>query len=240
MSLENIEILKKGLASYGLNPTDEMIDRFVKYREILVEYNKVMNLTAITEEREVFIKHFLDSASIFEKNYIQSGQKIIDVGTGAGFPGIPFKICNPNIELTLLDSLNKRINFLREVCQSIGFNDVEYVHARAEDGAQNKNYREKFDIATARAVANLPVLLELCIPFVKKGGLFICLKGPNAKKEIEDAKNAIKILGVELLEILDVKLPDEELHHNILVFKKLENTDKKYPRKAGTPNRKPL
>lgn len=240
MSAENIDILKSGLEKYNIEATDNIIDQFVKYREILVEYNKVMNLTAITEERDVFIKHFLDSAAVFETDYIKDNIKVIDVGTGAGFPGIPFKICKPSIELTLLDSLNKRINFLKEVCQSIGFDDVEYVHARAEDAGQNKEYREKFDIATARAVANLPVLLELCMPFVKKGGLFICLKGPNAKKEIEDAKNAMKILNVNLLEVINVELPDQELKHNILVFKKMENTSKKYPRKAGTPNKNPL
>ncbi|MDY4127263.1 16S rRNA (guanine(527)-N(7))-methyltransferase RsmG, partial [Peptostreptococcus porci] len=161
MSRENIELLENGLKNFNIDVNDTMLEKFEKYREILVEYNKNMNLTGITEQREVYIKHFLDSVAIFKDGYIMDGLSVIDVGTGAGFPGIPYKICNPTIKLTLLDSLNKRINFLKEVCTNIGFDDVEFVHGRAEDFGQNEDFREKFDIATARAVANLPVLLEL-------------------------------------------------------------------------------
>ncbi len=240
MSIENRELLRKGLIDFKIDVDDNMLDRFEKYREVLVEYNKYMNLTGITEQRDVYIKHFLDSVAIFKNGYIMDDISIIDVGTGAGFPGIPYKICNPNIKLTLLDSLKKRINFLKEVGSSIGFEDIEYIHGRAEDFGQNLNYREKYDIATARAVASLPVLLELCVPYIKVGGFFICLKGPNVENEIEESKNAMKILGVKLVEKIDVQLPDEELKHNILVFKKLEKTTKKYPRKAGKPSKNPL
>lgn len=240
MSIENRELLRKGLIDFKIDVDDNMIDRFEKYREVLVEYNKYMNLTGITEQRDVYIKHFLDSVAIFKNGYIMDDISIIDVGTGAGFPGIPYKICNPNIKLTLLDSMKKRINFLKEVGSSIGFEDIEYIHGRAEDFGQNLNYREKYDIATARAVASLPVLLELCVPYIKVGGFFICLKGPNVENEIEESKNAMKILGVRLVEKIDVQLPDEELKHNILVFKKLEKTTKKYPRKAGKPSKNPL
>ena len=199
-----------------------------------------MNLTGITEQREVYIKHFLDSVAIFKDGYIMDGLSVIDVGTGAGFPGIPYKICNPTIKLTLLDSLNKRINFLKDVCTNIGYHDVEFVHGRAQDFGQNEDFREKFDIATARAVANLPVLLELCIPVVNVGGFFICLKWPNAENEVEEAKNAMDVLDVKLVENIEVSLPDEELKHRILVFKKIKETLGKYPRKAGKLSKKPL
>ncbi|MDY4561592.1 MAG: 16S rRNA (guanine(527)-N(7))-methyltransferase RsmG [Peptostreptococcus porci] len=240
MSRENIELLENGLKNFNIDVNDTMLEKFEKYREILVEYNKNMNLTGITEQREVYIKHFLDSVAIFKDGYIMDGLSVIDVGTGAGFPGIPYKICNPTIKLTLLDSLNKRINFLKDVCTNIGFDDVEFVHGRAEDFGQNEDFREKFDIATARAVANLPVLLELCIPFVKVGGFFICLKGPNAENEVEEAKNAMDVLDVKLVENIEVSLPDEELKHRILVFKKINETLGKYPRKAGKLSKKPL
>lgn len=237
---ENVELLRDGLKKFDIEPDETMLNRFEKYREILVEYNKHMNLTGITEQKEVYIKHFLDSVAIFKNGYLSDDVSVIDVGTGAGFPGIPYKICNPDIKLTLLDSLNKRINFLKEVGKGIGFEDIEYVHSRAEDGGQNKDYREKFDIATARAVASLPILLELCIPFIKKDGFFICLKGPSVENEIEESKNAMKVLNVKLVEKIDVELPDEELKHKILVFKKIGETPSKYPRKAGKPSKNPL
>lgn len=238
--MDNIELLRSGLESYNIDVDDKMLERFEKYREILVEFNKHMNLTGITEQREVYIKHFLDSVAIFKNGYIMDGLSVIDVGTGAGFPGLPFKIANPTIELTLLDSLNKRINFLKEVGDGIGFEDIKYVHGRAEDIGKDSQYREQYDIATARAVANLPVLLEFCVPFVKEGGFFICLKGPNADNELDKSKKAMEILGVKLAEDIEVELPDEELKHRILVFKKVKKTPEKYPRKAGKPAKNPL
>lgn len=239
-NVENIELLKNRLVDFSINVDETMLDRFEKYRQILVEYNQHMNLTGITEQREVYIKHFLDSVAIFKNGYIADDLSVIDVGTGAGFPGLPLKICNPKIKLTLLDSLNKRINFLKTVGQELGLNEIEYVHGRAEDIAQKPEHREKYDIATARAVASLPVLLELCVPYVKIGGFFICLKGPSVDIELGQAKNAMKLLGVRLVEKINVILPDQELKHNILVFKKEEKTPAKYPRRAGKPSKNPL
>lgn len=239
-NIENIELLKNTLVDFSINVDETMLDRFEKYRQILVEYNQHMNLTGITEQREVYIKHFLDSVAIFKNGYIADDLSVIDVGTGAGFPGLPLKICNPKIKLTLLDSLNKRINFLKTVGQELGLNEIEYVHGRAEDIAQKPEHREKYDIATARAVASLPVLLELCVPYVKIGGFFICLKGPSVDIELGQAKNAMKLLGVRLVEKINVILPDQELKHNILVFKKEEKTPAKYPRRAGKPSKNPL
>ena len=239
-NIENIELLKNRLVDFSINVDETILDRFEKYRQILVEYNQHMNLTGITEQREVYIKHFLDSVAIFKNGYIADDLSVIDVGTGAGFPGLPLKICNPKIKLTLLDSLNKRINFLKTVGQELGLNEIEYVHGRAENIAQKPEHREKYDIATARAVASLPVLLELCVPYVKIGGFFICLKGPSVDIELGQAKNAMKLLGVRLVEKINVILPDQELKHNILVFKKEEKTPAKYPRRAGKPSKNPL
>nr|WP_314276609.1 16S rRNA (guanine(527)-N(7))-methyltransferase RsmG [uncultured Peptostreptococcus sp.] len=239
-NIENIELLKNGLTDFSIQVDDKVLDMFEKYRQVLIEYNKHMNLTGITDQRQVYIKHFLDSVAIFKNGYIGDGVSIIDVGTGAGFPGLPIKICNPSINLTLLDSLNKRINFLKTVGENLGLDGIDYVHGRAEDMAQKPDYREKYDIATARAVASLPILLELCVPYVKLGGFFICLKGPSVDIELNDAKKAMDILGVKLVERIDVSLPDQELKHNILVFKKEEPTPSKYPRKAGKISKNPL
>jgi len=236
----NKDILRNGIKDFGVEPNEKMIEDFSKYREVLVEWNQKMNLTGIEEEKEVFIKHFLDSVSAFSGNYIKSNMSLIDVGTGAGFPGLPLKIANKSLKLTLLDSLNKRINFLQEVCRNIAINDVNFIHGRAEDFGQDENYREKFDVATARAVAGLPVLMEFCVPFVKVGGYFICLKGPNADLELEESKIAIETLGLRYIEKIDIKLPESELNHNILVFEKIKSTPNKYPRKAGKPIKKPL
>lgn len=238
--MTNVDILKNGIETFGIEADERMIERFKDYREILVEWNQKMNLTGIEDEKEVYIKHFLDSVSAVSKGYIKDGMSIIDVGTGAGFPGLPLKICLENIKLTLLDSLNKRINFLQEVSSQLELEGVEFIHGRAEDFGKNPDYREQYDIATARAVAGLPVLMEFCVPFVKNGGYFICLKGPNADLELEESQAAMKVLGVEFIEKIDVSLPETDLSHNILVFKKIENTPAKYPRKAGKPAKSPI
>lgn len=238
--MNNASILKNGIEDLGLNCTDETIEKFSKYREILVEWNQKMNLTGIEDEKEVFIKHFLDSLASVKKGYIKDGMSIIDVGTGAGFPGLPLKICLENSKVTLLDSLNKRINFLSEVCSSINIEDIELIHGRAEDFGKDENYREQYDIATARAVAGLPILMEFCTPFIKVGGYFVCLKGPNADTELEESKKAMEVLGLEFVEKIDVKLPEIELKHNIVVFKKVSSTPTKYPRKAGKPVKNPI
>ncbi|KKY01721.1 16S rRNA methyltransferase [Paraclostridium benzoelyticum] len=238
--MTNADILKKGIEDLGLKCSDETIDKFSKYREILVEWNQKMNLTGIEEEKEVYIKHFLDSVAAVKKGYIKDGMSIIDVGTGAGFPGLPLRICLENSKVTLLDSLNKRINFLSEVCTSINVDDIELIHGRAEDFGKDEKYREQYDIATARAVAGLPILMEFCVPFIKVGGYFVCLKGPNADTELEESRKAMEVLGLEFVEKIDVELPEIELKHNIVVFKKVNSTPAKYPRKAGKPVKSPI
>lgn len=240
MMMNNINILKEGAKELGLSLNDKQIDQFLKYKDLLVDWNKKINLTAITEDQDIMIKHFLDSISCTKLSYIKDNHKVIDVGTGAGFPGIPINIYYKDVSLTLLDSLNKRINFLKEVCTDIGLENVDFQHGRAEDFGQDKKFREKYDIAVARAVAPLNVLCEYCMPFVKVGGYFICQKGPNIDEEMKDAKKAIEILGGKFIKKIDISLPFCDITHNIVVIEKIKNTSTKYPRKAGTPTRKPL
>lgn len=238
--MNNVELLKNGIEGFNIITNESMLEKFKKYREILVDWNQKMNLTGIEDEKEVYVKHFLDSISAVKNGYIKNGMSIIDVGTGAGFPGLPLKICLDDLELTLLDSLNKRINFLEEVSRELELGNIKFIHGRAEDFGKDEKYREKYDIATARAVAGLPILMEFCVPFVKVGGYFICLKGPNANLELEESQKAIDILGLEFVEKIDVKLPEIDLNHNILVFKKIKETPVKYPRKAGKPAKNPI
>lgn len=212
--------------------------KFITYKNILVEWNKVMNLTGITEDKEVVIKHFADSVTVL--NTIDFKEKsVIDVGTGAGFPGLPLKITEPSIKLTLLDSLTKRLNFLEEVCHNIN-TDAEFVHARAEELGQDENYREKYDIAVSRAVAPLNVLAEFDLPFVKVGGLMVALKGPGAYDEVKTAEKALKELGGEIEKVEEVVLPNTDLKHTVIVIRKIENTPDKYPRRAKKIERSPL
>ena len=238
--LNNIEIFKKSLEALNIEISDEIINKFIIYKDELIEWNKNINLTAIEDEKEIFIKHFVDSLTMITTGFVKENDKIIDVGTGAGFPGIPVKMLMENVELTLLDSLNKRINFLKHICESTNLKNVEFVHSRAEDGGQNSKYREKYDIATARAVASLPVLLEYCTPFVKVGGYFICLKGPSVEEELKEAKKAISILGLEFVEKNDIILPYTDIKHSVLIFKKVKNTPTKYPRNAGKVSKNPI
>ncbi|QEK13528.1 16S rRNA (guanine(527)-N(7))-methyltransferase RsmG [Crassaminicella thermophila] len=238
--MNNKEILEKGAKELGLYLNEYQIQQFLKYKDLLIEWNEKINLTAITEEKEVMIKHFLDSISCISLPYIKENSKVIDVGTGAGFPGIPIHIYYPNVRLTLLDSLKKRINFLKEVCENLGLESVNFEHGRAEDFGKDKNFREKYDIAVARAVAQLNVLCEYCLPFVKVGGYFVCQKGPNIDEEMKDAKKAIEILGGKFIEKKDIKLPFSQIRHNVVVIQKIKETSTKYPRKAGTPTKKPL
>lgn len=238
--MSNIDILKQGIEDFGIETNEKMLEDFEEYKELLVEWNQKMNLTGIEDEKEVFIKHFLDSVSAVTKGYIQNGMSLIDVGTGAGFPGMPLRICLPELKVTLLDSLNKRINFLQEVANKLSIEDIKFIHGRAEDFGKKEEYREQYDIATARAVAGLPVLMEFCVPFIKVGGYFVCLKGPNANLELEESKKAMEVLGVEYIEKIDIKLPEIDLNHNILIFKKVKNTPSKYPRKAGKVSKNPI
>ncbi|MCC0697375.1 MULTISPECIES: 16S rRNA (guanine(527)-N(7))-methyltransferase RsmG [unclassified Clostridioides] len=238
--MNNIKLLENGIKNFNIDTNDDMLQKFKTYRDILVDWNQKMNLTGIEDEKEVYIKHFLDSISAVKNGYIKNGMSIIDVGTGAGFPGIPLKICLEELELTLLDSLNKRISFLEEVARALELEGIKFIHGRAEDFGKDEKYREKYDIATARAVAGLPILMEFCVPFIKVGGYFICLKGPNANLELEESKKAIDTLGLEFVEKIDVELPEIDLNHNILVFKKIHETPVKYPRKAGKPAKNPI
>ncbi|WP_432406055.1 16S rRNA (guanine(527)-N(7))-methyltransferase RsmG [Wukongibacter sp. M2B1] len=238
--MNNKDILRQGGQELGLDIDDRMIDRFTKYKNLLIEWNKKINLTGITDEREIMIKHFLDSLACMLTGVVRNDSKIIDVGTGAGFPGIPLKVFNENLNLTLLDSLNKRIKYLETVCNELELSQVEFLHGRAEDYGRDEEYREKYDIAVARAVAELAVLCEYCLPFVKVNGYFIALKGPKAQEEIENAKKALNILGGEIVDILNVNLPYSDSGHNLVIIKKIKSTPSKYPRKAGMPTKKPL
>ena len=197
-----------------------------------------MNLTGITEPKEVILKHFIDSLTILK--YINENGSVIDVGTGAGFPGIPLKIVEDSLEITLLDSLNKRINFLNEVIENISLDKTKTIHGRAEDFGQDAAYREKYDVAVSRAVAPLNILLEYMLPFVKVGGKCICMKGSNCDEEIENAKNAIEILGGKIEKTEKFNLPNSDNNRTILVIKKTKKTSVQYPRKAGIPTKNPL
>ncbi len=229
--------IKEILSKNGIE--GKISEDFVKYYELLTLWNEKMNLTAITEEDEVAVKHFLDSLNA-SKGIIKGCEKIIDVGTGAGFPGLPIKIANPGVSVTLADSLNKRIGFLNEVINTLGLKNAVAVHGRAEDLAREEEHREAYDVCVSRAVANLSTLCELCLPFVKVGGCFVSLKGPKAEEEIKNARNAIELLGGELEKVESYDLSDTDLNHNIVVIKKISHTPTKYPRKAPKPSKEPL
>lgn len=215
---------------------ENQIEKFYNYMNLLLEWNEKINLTAITEPNEVILKHFIDSATIIK--YIENNMSIVDVGTGAGFPGIPLNIIKSNAKYTLVDSLNKRINFLNEVIEKVELQNINTVHSRIEDFA--KNNKEKFDIATSRAVASLNVLLEYLLPLVKVGGICICMKGSNAKEEIENASKALEILGGKIEKIEEIILPNSDIVRNIIIVRKIKSTPNKYPRKAGTPSKEPI
>ena len=225
--------------------SDDQINCFEKYYELLIEKNKVMNLTAITDKEDVIVKHFIDSIALIpyllDKGInINNKLKIIDIGTGAGFPGLPLKIMMPDVKFTLVDSLNKRVSFLNEVIDELKLKDIEALHGRAEDYASDNKYREKYDICVSRAVANLSTLSEYCIPFVKENGFFISYKAGESEEEINKSKNAIKILGGKINKVEEFVLPGTDASRVFVFIRKKELTDKKYPRKAGVPAKKPL
>lgn len=217
---------------------DEQIEKFYKYMNLLIEWNQKINLTAITNPEEIILKHFIDSLTI-EKN-VKQNSYIVDVGTGAGFPGIPLKIVRNDLQIVLLDSLNKRIQFLNEVINQLGLTNIEMVHARVEEFGKNKEHREKFDIATSRAVANLSTLSEYMIPLVKVDGKCICMKGKKVEQELQDAKNAIKILGGKIESKEELQLIENDMNRNIILISKVKSTPSKYPRKAGMPSKEPI
>lgn len=234
------KVFEARLKEIGLSLTDRQYEQFDQYYEILVEWNKVMNLTGITEYEEVNEKHFLDSLSIVKSCDMTNVSSLIDVGTGAGFPGIPLKIVFPEIKVVLLDSLNKRIRFLNEVIAKLGLNGIETIHGRAEDFAKKADYREKFDLCVSRAVANLATLSEYCLPYVKVGGYFVPYKSEEVDEEVEQARNAAKILGGTIEEVYKFKLQETEIGRSFIKIKKIKSTAKRYPRKAGLPAKEPL
>lgn len=238
--MANKELLKNCCIEMNISISENQLNKFIKYMELLLEWNEKMNLTAITEEKEVVLKHFADCLSLVPYLDIKEDTKIIDVGTGAGFPGIPVKIMYPNTSMTLLDSLQKRIGFLYEVIKAIDLTNIECVHSRAEDGGVNPLYREQYDYCVSRAVANLSVLLEYSMPFIKVGGILAALKGPEIAEEVISAKKALDILGGEVLDIVDVKIPFTDLSHKLIFIKKIKNTPENYPRKAGKISKSPL
>lgn len=232
------KLLMMGAKHYGKDISEQNTSQFEIYMNLLKEWNQKINLTAIEEDREIIIKHFIDSLSILP--YIPAQKmRLIDVGTGAGFPGIPLKIANPDIDVTLLDSLEKRIKFLNEIITATNISGIKAVHGRAEDMGVNPVYREKFDIAVARAVASLPVLVEYCLPFVKINGLFIAMKGNNTE-EFENSTKALDILGGKIEKIAKMVLPDTNIERNVVIIRKFRQTPTKYPRKAGKPSKDPL
>jgi 16S rRNA (guanine527-N7)-methyltransferase len=236
----NIEQFQTMLAEKGISLSRQQLDQFETYYQTLVEWNEKMNLTAITEKNEVYLKHFYDSISAAFYFDFQKPLRICDVGAGAGFPSIPLKIVFPHLDVTIVDSLNKRITFLDHLAEVLQLKNVQFIHDRAESFGQKKEHRESYDIVTARAVARMSVLSELCLPLVKLGGTFIAMKAANANEELEAAKKAISVLGGSLQNVHSFHLPFEESERNILIIKKEKQTPKKYPRKPGTPNKTPI
>ena len=227
------ELMEESSKNLGLELSKRQYEQFDKYKTLLKAWNEKMNLTAIVEDEEIFRKHFIDSIKVFEFKEVLKAKKIIDVGTGAGFPGLPMKIMMPDVHLTLLDSLNKRLNFLKAVTDELNLTEVQFVHSRAEDGSRLSEHREQYDIAVSRAVANLTLLSELCLPYVRQGGYFIALKGPAVEEEIEEAKRAIALLGGKLSEVKEVTIEGVDFKHNLVIIEKVKNTPKTYPRSSS-------
>lgn len=234
------KLFDEKLNALGIVLTKNQHEQFDKYYELLIEWNKVMNLTGITEYEEVNEKHFIDSLSIVKVVDINKVHTVIDIGTGAGFPGIPLKIAFPHLKITLLDSLNKRIKYLNTVIEELGLEDIQTIHGRAEDFAKKDEYREQYDLAVSRAVANLSTLSELCIPYVKVGGMFVPYKSGEIEEEVKEAATAIRILGAKKNEVVKFTLPGSNINRSFVKIEKIKNTGKKFPRKAGMPGKEPI
>ncbi len=236
----NVEQFVQKLEDKGIILSSKQLQQFERYFELLVEWNEKMNLTAITEKEDVYLKHFFDSISAAFFVNLNRPIHLCDVGAGAGFPSIPLKICFPDLKVSIVDSLQKRITFLNNLAKELELDQTSFYHDRAETFAKNKHHREKYDMVTARAVARMSVLSELCLPLVKVGGTFVAMKAANAKEELEKAQKGIKILGGNVQEVHSFTLPLEESERNIIIVKKDKSTPTKYPRKPGTPNKLPL
>ncbi len=234
------ELLRESAASVGVELNDEQIRQFIRYYEILVEWNSFMNLTGITEYEEVVQKHFVDSLVLCKAIHVTDVECLIDIGTGAGFPGIPLKIAYPHLKVTLLDSLQKRIKFLNEVVAQLGLEDVETIHGRAEDFAKPSMKRETYDVCVSRAVANLASLSEYCLPYVKTGGYFIPYKSGKVEEELQESKKAVFLLGGKVEEEIKFLLPDSDISRSLIKIKKISPTPKKYPRKSGLATKEPI
>jgi len=235
-----IEILKQGAEEYGIALNERQLNLFMQYMQILIEWNEKINLTSITEPVEIIYKHFLDSILINKFYLFQAGQRVIDVGTGAGFPGIPLQILYGELRLTLLDSLKKRIVFLKQLSEKLDLKNIEFIHGRAEGYAQKQCYRASYDLVLSRAVAELNVLAEYCLPFAKLGGIFIAYKGPNVDAELKQAAHAIKILGGKVIDLQSIKLDSVIGTRTFVIIKKVAETPVQYPRREGIPSKKPL
>lgn len=240
MSKRESRVLTEGCRHFRISLTDRQIDQFMEYYELLAEWNKVMNLTAITEFDEVMQKHFVDSLALTRAVDLNSASRLLDIGTGAGFPGLPLKIVFPHLEVVLLDSLNKRIRFLNEVIERLGLTGIQAIHGRAEDYAKKTEYREGFDLCVSRAVANLSTLSEYCIPYTKIKGYFISYKSGEAEEEIKAAKPAVSILGGKCVNTVKFTLPNSDIERSLVVIEKVKHTSGKYPRKSGLPAKEPL
>lgn len=234
------QIFETKLSELGITLNEVQKRQFLQFYELLVEWNKVMNLTGITEYEEVNEKHFVDSLSIVKAIDMDSVETVIDIGTGAGFPGIPLKIAFPNLKVVLLDSLNKRIQFLNTVIDTLQLTDIQTIHGRAEDFAKQQAYRERFDLCVSRAVANLATLSEYCLPYVRVDGMFIPYKSGEIIEELQQSQNAIHVLGGKVTDVVKFRLPGTEIGRSFVKIKKVQNTAKKYPRKAGLPSKEPI
>ena len=236
----DLTILEEGCRELGITLDEIQKKQFTDFYEYLVEKNKVMNLTGITEFQEVLIKHFLDSLACVKAVDMSRIKRIMDIGIGAGFPGVPLKIAFPHLEACLLDSLKKRVNFLEETFQMLKLENITAIHGRAEEYAKNKQYRETYDLCVSRAVSNLATLSEYCLPYVKTGGYFISYKSGTVQEEVEQAQKAVKILGGKIQDVVYFQLPDSEIQRSLVVIEKIKATPGRYPRKAGTPLKEPL